>query len=203
MKFSIFLITTIYGARNDNRTTERRCSCRSGFQILNSLLFQLYIFVKADPFIGCRNNVKAKTISYFTIPALMLSLLSIFIMAVIDSYSGIIEGLVSNAGLSMALMALLKAGEPIHLGFCLHLFLHFFIINNNMNTTKTLIRKQISPSRCASRYSNNRPGSTLTVDRPVNSQFLSRTDLLRKQAGDITNRNSLTVPLLNPNERET
>ena len=38
MKFSIFLITTIYGARNDNRTTERRCSCRSGFQILNSLI---------------------------------------------------------------------------------------------------------------------------------------------------------------------
>ena len=38
MKFSIFLITAIYGARNDNRTTERRCRCRSGFQILNSLL---------------------------------------------------------------------------------------------------------------------------------------------------------------------
>ena len=75
-------------------------------------------------------------LNFFLLPTLMLSLLSVFIMTVIDSYSGFIEVLIEESNLDTALNTLFKAGEPIHLGFCLHVFLHFFIIHNNMKNFK-------------------------------------------------------------------
>ncbi|XP_057293890.1 uncharacterized protein LOC130622446 [Hydractinia symbiolongicarpus] len=162
------------------------------------ILFQLYFFIKSDPFIGCRKNVKKNALSYLILPALMLSLLSVFIMTVIDSYTGIVEGLIEHSGISEATMALLKAGEPIHLGFCLHLFLHFFIINNNMRTKKTLVRKKTS-----------RPASRATVlihhDGDSEPKYNNRSrSAMAKLSGlpnvSIKPNNGLLEPLLSKDE---
>ena len=123
-----------------DQTSYLKFSCAKNLMRFIGILFQLFLFIKADPFIGCRENIRMKRVSYFILPALMLSLLSVFVMSVIDSYSGIVEGLIANSGISETLMILLKAGEPIHLGFTLHVFLHFYIIHENMTTKKVLVR---------------------------------------------------------------
>ena len=97
-------------------------------------MFQLYIFIKCDSRFGNRPNVKGKTGKYFLVPALMFSLLSVFVMAIMDGHSEIVEGLVHASQMSPVLLGLLKVSEPLYLGYCLHLFLHFFIVYTNVRS---------------------------------------------------------------------
>lgn len=159
------------------------------------ILFQLYIFMKSDPLIDCRFEVRNNALNFFLLPALMLSLLSVFTMTVIDSYSGFIEVLIENSGLNVVLSTLLKAGEPIHLGFCLHVFLHFFIINQNMRNFKKSkeIQRLFWRSRPQSKESrpytpkNHRRGNR--VDEDVSPRLLGNQD-----------NDALTEPLLQAHE---
>ena len=100
------------------------------------IVFQLYIFIKCDPHYGNRTNVRNKMSRYFLIPSLMFSLLSVFVMALMDGHSEIVEELVEDSQISPVLVGLLKVAEPLYLGYCLHLFLHFFIVYTNVRSLK-------------------------------------------------------------------
>ena len=106
------------------------------------IVFQLYFFVKLDPSIGCREEIRRKKIMYFLLPALKLSLLAVFIATIIDSYNGLVEELIAHSGINNILLALMHAGEPLHLGFCLHLCLHIFFISDNMKDRKGYVARQ-------------------------------------------------------------
>lgn len=103
------------------------------------ILFQLYFFMNIDPLAVTRREMRRKKTIHFVIPALTLALLGVFTSTIVDTYSGIIEELIEKSELSNLKRHLLQAGEPIHLGFCLHLFLYLFIMSSNIREKRKVI----------------------------------------------------------------
>ena len=62
----------------------------------------------------------------------MLSFLSIFVMAIMDGHVQTVENFLESSNVCSSVVAFMKVSEPLYLGFCLHLFLHFFIAHNNL-----------------------------------------------------------------------
>ena len=170
-------------------------SCAKNFLRSLGILFQLYIFMKSDPYIGCRNNMRKRKLIYFILPALTLSLLAVFIMAVIDTHSEVIELLIDNSKINHVLMVLLKAGEPLYLGFCLHLFLHFLIINNNMRKEKELLRNE---GRETVRPTKSNPRGNVTSKHKLHDTLIDY--IVHAQVNQKPSKNDpLLEPLLDPN----
>ena len=98
------------------------------------VLFQLCFFIKMGPNFGVQpRDSKAK---HFFIPLVMVSLLAIFFSSIVDQYDGKVEEFLGEANLNEAVLTFLKAAAPIHLGFCLHMFFHFFIMQQKMGSAQ-------------------------------------------------------------------
>ena len=61
-----------------------------------------------------------------------MALSSLGVSFVVDEYNGPVEKLLKHAHISNAMSAFLQAAGPINLGFSLHMFLHFFIMNRRL-----------------------------------------------------------------------
>ena len=100
------------------------------------IIFQVHFFTKIDGSFGRRREVLTNRWNFLYMPCLA----SIFLNSAVDSFSGVVEHLVQHANLSPVVGILYEAGEPIHLGFCVHLFLHFYIVNDRMVGSVKLIQ---------------------------------------------------------------
>lgn len=97
------------------------------------ILFQLHFFIKMGPNFCLSREPCRSRIKHVLVPAILLVLLSLFIAAVIDQYDGVVEQLFAKAPLPQIIRVYFNVAAPIHLVFCLHMFLHFFIINKRMS----------------------------------------------------------------------
>ena len=96
------------------------------------VLFQLYFFYKTGPRFCCQPENRNHKYNHLFVPVIMLSLLALCVSCIVDEYSSEVEKLISGAQFSQALSTFLKAAAPIHLGFALHMFLHFYIMKRKM-----------------------------------------------------------------------
>ena len=96
------------------------------------VLFQLFFFFRITPSFGYRENIRKRGISYMLLSCIMLSQLAVFINSVIDTYNFVVEECVKEINISLIMSTLYEIGAPLHLGFCLHVFFHLLIINNNL-----------------------------------------------------------------------
>ncbi|XP_031571752.1 uncharacterized protein LOC116305891 [Actinia tenebrosa] len=105
-----------------------------------SVVFQLYVFVKVGPHFCQEARNQRRSICHLLVPAVMLGLLSTFISCTIDQYHGQIEYLINHSQLDPSMTSFFNAAAPIHLGFSLHMFLHFYIIKRKMRRTTAIVR---------------------------------------------------------------
>ena len=98
-----------------------------------TILFQLHFFMKMGPHYGCDRESSRQKAKHFYVVMVMMGLLSLLISFVVDEYNGRFQSLLHKANLSKTMSAFLQAAEPIHLGFSLHMFLHFFIMNRRLS----------------------------------------------------------------------
>lgn len=103
------------------------------FVYATTILFQLNFFVKMGPHYGCDRESSRQRAEHFYVVTVMMALLSLLISFVVDEYNGRVENLLNQAHLSKTMSAFLRAAAPIHLGFSLHMFLHFFIMNRRLS----------------------------------------------------------------------
>ena len=97
-----------------------------------TVVFQLYFFVKMGPHFGYDQERSRLSAKQFYVCTIMMALLSLVVSFVVDEYNGPVEKLLGRANISNAMSAFLQAAGPIHLGFSLHMFLHFFIMNRRL-----------------------------------------------------------------------
>ena len=102
------------------------------FSYAITVIFQLYFFVKMGPHFGCDQERSKLSAKQFYVCTIMMALSSLVVSFVVDEYNGPVEELLSHAHISNAMSAFLQAAGPIHLGFSLHMFLHFFIMNRRL-----------------------------------------------------------------------
>ena len=114
-------------------------STKNCFRAANAI-FLSYLFVRVPSNICAIRVNRSKIINHFLLPALTLSILVVFGSAIADEYNGTCEKLLEHAKVDSAVRFFLKAGAPIHLGFCLHMCLHFLIIRGSMTTAKARIK---------------------------------------------------------------
>ncbi|XP_057304633.1 uncharacterized protein LOC130641713 [Hydractinia symbiolongicarpus] len=95
-------------------------------------VFQIYLYIRVDLSLGYQPSIRYNKFNHFLLPCLMLSFLSVFTNSVIDSYHAVIKKFVHESSMHIVLYAFYEAGIPIHLGFVLHLFIHYLLINNKM-----------------------------------------------------------------------
>lgn len=93
---------------------------------------QIVLFMKIDSSIGRHRKIFEDKWNHLFLPVIITGLLSIFINSLSDSFSGFVEQNVRISGFSSVVRILYNSGMPIHLGFCIHLFMHFLIIYNRM-----------------------------------------------------------------------
>lgn len=105
-----------------------------------SVVFQLYLFVKVGPHFCQEARNRRRSICHLLVPAVMLGLLSTFISCIIDQYYGEVEYLINHSQLDPSMTSFFNAAAPIHLGFSLHMFLHFYIIKRKMRRTTEIVR---------------------------------------------------------------
>ena len=96
------------------------------------VIFQLFFYFRIAPSTGLRVEICERSISHLLLPLMMLCQLSVFVNTVIDSYSYVVETFVDEVGLNAVTSVAYKVGEPLHLGFCLHIFFHLMVVNNNL-----------------------------------------------------------------------
>ena len=97
-----------------------------------TILFQLNFFVKMGPHYGCDRESSRQKAKNFYVTTVMMALLSLLISFVVDEYYGRVEKLLDQAHISKIMSTFLQTAAPIHLGFSLHMFLHFFIMNRRL-----------------------------------------------------------------------
>lgn len=138
------------------------------------VFFQVYFFVNINSSFGRQREVIKNRWNFFYVPTMMVSLFSIFFNSVIDGYGGFVEENVKAANLCTIVSTLYRAGAPIHLGFCIHIFLHFFIINRRMGIAFERIL-----DRASSQHSRRNLTPVLEHDIHDDSDGLSRAHLIR------------------------
>ena len=102
------------------------------FSYAVTVIFQLYFFVKMGPHFGCDQERSRLSAKQFYVCTVMMALSSLVISFVVDEYNGQVEDLLDQAHISNTMSTFLRAAGPIHLGFSLHMFLHFFIMNRRL-----------------------------------------------------------------------
>lgn len=123
-----------------------------------SLIFQIYLFFKADVKSSCSVSMKRRTKSHFLVPLLMLSFLAVFLASIISFYNGRIEKMARSANLPILFEIVYTTGPPLQLGFCLHLFFHFLIINGKLKSP--VLGRRPSRPRSASRAGPSHEGES-------------------------------------------
>ena len=129
------------------------------FFYATTILFQLQFFVKMGPHYGCDSENSRQKAKHFYVVMVMMGLLSLLISFVVDEYNGHVESLLHKANLSKTMSAFLQAAAPIHLGFSLHMFLHFFIMNRRLSQFQYNWRQR----QLGNQLGGNEP-STQTLD---------------------------------------
>ncbi|KAJ7379330.1 hypothetical protein OS493_016564 [Desmophyllum pertusum] len=97
-----------------------------------AIIFQLYFFVKMGPHFGCDQESSRQRAKLFYVTTIMMALFSLVISFVVDEYNGRVEKLLAQAHISNTMSTFFQVAAPIHLGFSLHMFLHFFIMNRRL-----------------------------------------------------------------------
>lgn len=102
-----------------------------------STLSQIHVFscFSSKHVIKPEDNIRHDKAVHALIPFYMLSLLSIFLNSLIGTYTGKIENWIGCAELNIAFVGLHNIGAAFHLGFCLHLFVHFSLLNNDLKNS--------------------------------------------------------------------
>ena len=113
-----------------------------------TFFFQLQFFVTMGPHYGCDSENSRQKAKHFYVVMVMMGLLSLLISFVVDEYYGHVESLLHKANLSTTMSAFLQAAAPIHLGFSLHMFLHFFIMNRRLSQFQYNWRQRQLGSQC-------------------------------------------------------
>ena len=113
-----------------------------------TFFFQLQFFMRMGPHYGCKRENSRQKAKHFYVVAVMMGLLSLLISFVVDEYYGHVESLLHKANLSTTMSAFLQAAAPIHLGFSLHMFLHFFIMNRRLSQFQYNWRQRQLGSQC-------------------------------------------------------
>ena len=106
------------------------------------MLFQMYFFMKMGPNYCTQPRNISRKIHHLLVPAMMLALLSIFVGCVIDQYNGKVEHLIKHSNIDPALLGFFEGAAPIHLGFTLHMFLHFYIMKRKMDLHENVTNQQ-------------------------------------------------------------
>lgn len=97
------------------------------------IIFQLYFFVKMGPHFGCDRESSRQSAKHFYVTTIMMALFALLISLVIDEFNGRVEKLLAEAHISSTMSIFFQAAAPIHLGFSLHMFLHFFIMSRRLS----------------------------------------------------------------------
>lgn len=100
-----------------------------------STFSQIQMFTLTTEDTVCEEFQNDNTV-YALVPFYMLSLLSIFVNSVIGSYSGRIDKWMECAPFNIFFVGLHNIGAAFHLGFCLHLFVHFLLLNNKLRISR-------------------------------------------------------------------
>lgn len=115
-----------------------------------SLFNQIYLFNRiSDVKIIAQNDLQQKPLIDFALSFLIMCCLSVFSNAIVDSYDSIGEKKLHDIKLTMVLKVLYDSGHPIHLGFCMHLILHFCIVAGRFKRKNRNIN-EVSPKSTAS-----------------------------------------------------
>ena len=104
--------------------------------------FQIFFFVRITPEFCSHEKVRNNKMTYLLVPCVLLGFMSVFVNTVINNHS-ILEHYVHEADLSVVMTVVCKMGEPLHLGFCLHMFFHFLIVNNTLRKLKATSDKRL------------------------------------------------------------
>ncbi|KAK2559707.1 hypothetical protein P5673_017797 [Acropora cervicornis] len=96
-----------------------------------STAFIMYLFtvVNAQAFLQQNPGVKS---NHFVVPVIMFGILSTFIETLVDQYVGAVDSAIRCETKEQIVKILLEAGLPMYLGFLIHVFLHFFIIETKL-----------------------------------------------------------------------
>ncbi|XP_031571763.1 uncharacterized protein LOC116305900 [Actinia tenebrosa] len=137
------------------------------------MLFQLHFFVKMGPHYS--RNI-GRRMYHLLVPAIMLALLSIFVACVIDQYNGRVEHLINQSHLDPSITSFFEAAAPIHLGFSLHMFLHFYIIKRKMSSLQYVHpRRDVHFSQVTESYGSNESGNGMNERDERESHIYSNT----------------------------
>ena len=137
-----------------------------------TFLFQLIFFMKMGPHYGCDRESSQQKGKHFYVVVVMMALLSLLISFVVDEYYGHVESLLHKANLSKTMLAFLQAAAPIHLGFSLHMFLHFFIMNRRLSQFQYNWRQRQLGNQCGV----NQP-STQTLESSTETGVQAKDEL--------------------------
>lgn len=102
--------------------------------------FLMFMFMKINARALPQQNPDVK-MNHFCVPVVMSGILSAFVDTLIDQYVGPMDSAVRCEIKEQSLKILLEVGPPMYLGFLIHVFLHFVII-------ETKIGKQRTRGRC-------------------------------------------------------
>jgi hypothetical protein len=142
-----------------------------------SIIFQLYFFVKMGPHFCQETRNRGRRICHLLVPAIMLALLSTFVSSIIDQYNGEVEHLIDHSRLDSVVIAFFNAAVPIHLGFSLHMFLHFYIINGKMRRVYENIHPSCSAHITPFAESNHTVGDEGDLVEPLLSTIEDRQNI--------------------------
>lgn len=94
-------------------------------------------------------NINAHTFSYqtsyrnhFLVPAVMLGVFSMFGEGLIDQKAGPLDRLLRSTIENDSLRTLIEAGPPLYLGFLIHVFLYFIIIEADPDNRNRVAREE-------------------------------------------------------------
>ncbi|XP_032229801.2 uncharacterized protein LOC116613259 isoform X1 [Nematostella vectensis] len=111
-------------------------------------IFLMYLFAK----VSCADFLSETgcmpvSANYFLVPALVMGTLSEFVGAAVDQYVGPLDNTISCVINETSLDVLFQAGPAMHLGFCLHVFLCFLILQTRMGRIKVRVMLQTEDER--------------------------------------------------------
>ncbi|XP_078365456.1 uncharacterized protein LOC144649749 isoform X2 [Oculina patagonica] len=96
-----------------------------------STAFLMGLFLKVDVRSLAQKNPDVK-MNHFLVPAVMLAILGTFSETLIDQYVGPVDSRLRCEIKDLSLDILFEVGPPMYLGFLIHMFLHFLIIETEI-----------------------------------------------------------------------
>ena len=102
------------------------------------ILFQFYLFMRVSIHVFSKKANRSEALNNFLMPVLLIVQISIFLTAVVDLHHNEVEKILAKSDLDVSVQFFLDVGAPIYLGFCLHMALHFSIIQHGLCTKKPL-----------------------------------------------------------------